>query len=95
MNVPLYPLECSLLVEKSRVDSAIAKNFIARKETKCTKLHRASAMTGGSGVWSGSTHAILDAHTNEIIVVGIDEIAHILSTIADSVPTAVYPHKNR
>jgi len=45
MNVSLYPLKRSLLVEKSRVDNAIAKDFIARKETKYTKLHRASART--------------------------------------------------
>lgn len=44
MNIPLYPLERSLLVEKACVDNAIAKDFIASEETKCTKLRRSSAI---------------------------------------------------
>jgi hypothetical protein len=30
MNVPLYPLECRLLVEKSQVNNTIAEDFIPR-----------------------------------------------------------------
>ena len=46
MDVPLYPLERSLLVQESRVDNAVAIDFIARKEAKCTKLYCVSAVTG-------------------------------------------------
>lgn len=41
-----------------------------------------------------NTHAILDAYTDEPIVIGVDELAHILSSITDAVTTAVYPHED-
>lgn len=46
MNVPLYPLKHSLLVEEACVDDAIAKDFIAREEPKCAKLRHSSAIIG-------------------------------------------------
>jgi hypothetical protein len=46
MNGPLYPLKRSLLAKESRVDNAVAIDFVARKEAKCAKLYCVSAVTG-------------------------------------------------
>jgi len=93
-DVQFHPGQRKGLVEKAGIDRTALFHLARRKPPECSELKRTvSRFLICRTV--GRTDSVLDGHSNEALVISIDDVGHVMATITKAITTLVDVHEHR
>lgn len=90
----LDPRESKGLVEDSGIDNTLVSDFLRGEEAKSTKLQTGQQSSRGWGHVRQTTYSVLDRDNNKALVVGVDDLGHVLLAIAIAIAASVDPDQD-